>query len=40
MVIQQQARSLSVLVSFREEKKRIIEELLRQFVSQCSSVSV
>ena len=35
MVIQQQARSFSVLISFRVEKKRIIEELLCQCVSQC-----
>ena len=28
-------RLLSVLVSFREEKIRITEELLRQCVSQC-----
>jgi transposase len=34
MVIQQ-ARSLSVLVSFLKKNKRIIEELLRQCVSQC-----
>jgi hypothetical protein len=35
MVIQQQASSLFVSVSFCEEKKKIIEVLLRQCVSQC-----
>jgi hypothetical protein len=35
MVIQQQASSLFVSVSFREEKKKIMEGLRRQCVSQC-----
>lgn len=34
MVIQQQTRSLSALVSFRKREEKIIEELLRQGVSQ------
>ena len=35
MVIQQKASSLFVSVSFHEEKKKIIERLLRQCVLQC-----